>query len=71
MLSRNSRIAFAGVLAFCIAIPTLALGGERRIVHLELKGPIQEAPADMLFNLGSAKRFNTKSLIDRIPVRRV
>ncbi len=70
MLGRNCKTAIAGVLALCMAIPTIALGGERRIVHLELKGPIQEAPPDMLFSFGSEKRFNTKSLIDRMRAMR-
>lgn len=39
---------------------------ENKIVHLELKGPIAEAPDSNPFGFVSDKQFNTRSLIDRL-----
>ena len=54
----------AVILAAAVAFPAGAQAGEKKIVHLELKGPLQEAPPDPMALFASSKALNTKGLLD-------
>ena len=65
---RNQRFRFVAMGALCTLLvwPISAQAGDKKIVHLELKGPIQEAPPNVLFSFGPSKQLNTKTLVERL-----
>lgn len=62
----GTHICVIAVLFLGLARSTSAQSGEKIIVHLELKGPISEAPVDDPFGFIGKKRFTTKTLLDRL-----
>ncbi len=60
-------LVLAGCIVACIVVaPAAARADGNRIVHLELKGAISEAPVSDPFGFSGNKSFTTKSLLERM-----
>ena len=57
MFNRCCKIGLACAVFGVLVAPSIAAAGDKKIVHLELKGPISEAPPDMMFTFGSTKNI--------------
>ena len=66
MSKRHIKTWIAVILATVVAVPAGAQAGDKKIVHLELKGPLQEAPPDPMAMFASSKAMNTKGLLDHL-----
>ncbi len=70
MSNRHFKTWIAVILAAAVAAPVGAQAGDKKIVHLELRGALQEAPADPMAMFGSSKALNTKGLLDHLKAMR-
>jgi protease-4 len=66
MSNQHIKTWIAVILAAAVAVPASAQAGDKKIVHLELKGPLQEAPPDPMAMFASSKALNTKGLLDHL-----
>ncbi|MCH8054312.1 MAG: signal peptide peptidase SppA [Planctomycetes bacterium] len=66
MSNQHFKTWIAVILAVAMAVPAGAQAGEKKIVHLELKGTLQEAPPDPMALFASSKALNTKGLLDHL-----
>ncbi len=66
MSNQHFKMWITVILAAAVAAPAGALAGEKKIVHLQLKGPLSEAPPDPMAMFASSKALNTKGLLDHL-----